>query len=43
VTLIKPADSLQTIAETLWANPAWIKSKKWMVLPNAEPVTQSIA
>ncbi|QPF95438.1 hypothetical protein [Bradyrhizobium commune] len=43
VTLIKPADKLQTIAENLWAKSAGIKPKKWMVLLNAEPVAQSIA
>ncbi|WP_167770401.1 MULTISPECIES: hypothetical protein [Bradyrhizobium] len=43
VTVIKPADRLQSIARTLWAISTWIKPKKWMVLLNAEPVTQSIA
>ncbi|MBB4369323.1 hypothetical protein GGD63_002111 [Bradyrhizobium sp. cir1] len=43
VTLIKPADRLQTIAETLRAYSTWIKLKKWMVLPNAEPFMQTIA
>src|SRR5438046_768817 len=43
VTLIKPADRLQTIAETLWANSTRIKPEKWMMVLNAEPVAQSIA